>query len=297
MSDAWWFSRHFPVNLQVMSQRVAIITDSTASLPSWVRDQLGLGVVPLQVHVGDLVDNEDHLDRAALIAALRNDTPVATAEPSSSAFFWAYQDAADAGAQAIVSIHISGRLSATCQSARSAAARSRIPVHVVDSLTSGMSLGFVVIAAAQAARAGTPADEIVAEAVKHRSDNDQLIYVDTLEYLRRGGRIGAASALLGTALSIKPLLTVADGQIVPLARVRGSQRALGRLIDISGELVDGRVLDAAVEHVDAPDRADELVDLLRGRLSKIRETLVTPASAVLAAHLGPGAVGVSLAPY
>ncbi|MGA8114444.1 MAG: DegV family protein [Actinocatenispora sp.] len=279
-----------------MRQRVVIVTDSTASLPAQVVEELGIHVVPLQVRIGDTVDNENRVDRADLLAALRNETPVGTAEPPSSAFFWDYQGAADAGAQAIVSIHISSRLSGTCESAWAAGARSRVPVHVVDSLTSGMSLGFLVIAAAQAARSGAGAEEIVGIVTARRRDQDQLIYVDTLEHLRRGGRIGAASAMLGTALSIKPLLAIAGGEIVPLAKVRGTERALIRLVDIGGERVAGRTVDAAIEHVDAPDRADELVRLLRGRLPMMRETIVTCASAVLAAHLGPGTVGIALAP-
>ncbi len=280
-----------------MSQRVAIVTDSTASLPPWVARELGIHVVPLQVRIGDRVDNEDRIEHAELVAALRRETTVSTSEPDSSAFFWGYQGLADAGVEQIVSVHISGRLSGTCESARAAAARASIPVHVVDSLTSGMSLGFLAIAAAQAARSGTSVEQIVATITGRRPDHAQLIYVDTLDHLRRGGRIGAASAMVGTALSIKPLLTIAEGEVLPLARVRGAQRALSRLVEIGRTRAAGRKVDAAVEHVDAPELAEQLAAALRARLPQLREVLVLPASAVLAVHVGPGAVGIALAPY
>ncbi len=280
-----------------MSQRVAIVTDSTASLPSWVAEELAIQVVPLKVRIGDRVENEDRIEHAELVVALRQETPVSTSEPDSSAFFWTYQGLADAGVEEVVSIHISGRLSGTCESARAAAARASIPVHVIDSLTSGMSLGFLAIAAAQAARSGTAAADIAATTTSRRPEHAELIYVDTLEHLRRGGRIGATSALVGTALSIKPLLTIAEGEVLQVARVRGAQRALSRLVDIGKATAAGRKLDAAVEHVDAPALAEQLAELLRARLPQLREVLVLPASAVLAAHVGPGAVGIALAPY
>lgn len=275
---------------------VAIVTDSTASLPAQVVAQLGIQVVALQVKIGRDVNTEDRVERSDLITALRQQVPVATAEPPSAAFFWTYQDAADAGAREVVSIHISGRLSATCESARAAAERAHIPVHVVDSQTSGMSLGLLTIAAARAARGGRSAADIVRLVTARQRQGDQLIYVDTLEHLRRGGRIGAASAFLGTALSIKPLLAVAGGEIVPLTRVRGTRRALDRLVDIARTRSAGRAVDAAIEHVDAPDRAAELAHLLGARMPATPQPLVTSSSAVLAAHLGPGAVGLSLAP-
>jgi DegV family protein with EDD domain len=277
-----------------MSQRLAIVTDSTASLPAHLAAQLGIRVVPLQVKIGDQITNEDQLDRSELFAALRADVPVATAEPSSSAFFWTYQEAAEAGATAIISIHISGRLSQTCAAAQSAADRCGVPVRVVDSQTTGMSLGFAALAAARAAAAGQAPADVLTLAAAQRSHVNQHVYVDTLEYLRRGGRIGPAAAFLGTALSIKPLLGVDGGQIVPVTRVRGTRRALAQLVDLAGRGVDGRRLQAAVEHIDAPDRAADTARLLAQRFPSLPEPIVTPSSATLAVHLGPGAVGLAL---
>lgn len=276
-----------------MHQRVAIVTDSTASLPPQLASRLGVRVVPLRVIIGHYATDEDQVDRANLIAAMQSDVPVTTAEPAAGALLGSYQEAELSGYHAVVSIHISGRLSRTCDAAREAAARSRIPVHVVDSLTSGLALGFLVTAAAEAAHAGAKAEEIV-QLASRRNPDDQLIYVDTLEYLRRGGRIGGAAAWLGSALAIKPLLGVSDGVIVPVARVRGTERALNRLVDTTVERAGARRVDAGVEHVVAPERAEELADRLRHRLPQLREALVTPASTVLAAHLGPGAIAMTL---
>jgi len=277
-----------------MPPRVAIVTDSTASLPAWAVERYRIRVVPLQVKLADRVDTEDRVDTGELVTALRDNVPVATAEPSSSAFFWAYQEAAEAGAQAVISIHLSARLSATCAAAQSAADRSGVPVRVVDSQTSGMSLGFLAVAAAEAAAAGQAPGDVLALAATQRQRVQQIMYVDTLEYLRRGGRIGGAAALLGTALSIKPLLSLADGEIVPVAKVRGTRRALTQLVELIGKGIDGRPVRAAVEHVAADDRAAETARLLRQRYPSVPEPIVTPASAILAAHLGPGAVGVAL---
>ncbi|WP_203960377.1 DegV family protein [Actinocatenispora thailandica] len=279
-----------------MRQRLAIVTDSTASLPGDVAARFGIRVVPLQVKIGDQVTNEDRLDRAGLLAALRGDVPVATAEPSSSAFFWAYQEAAEAGAEAIISIHISARLSRTCAAAQSAADRSSVPVRVVDSQTTGMSLGFAALAAARAAAAGHAPGDVLALAAGQRAHINQLVYVDTLDYLRRGGRIGPAAAFLGTALSIKPLLGVDGGQIVPVTRARGTRRALSQLVELVGRGNGGRRVQAAIEHIDAPDRAAETARLLARRYPAIPEPIVTPSSATLAVHLGPGAVGLALSP-
>lgn len=276
--------------------RVAIVTDSTAALPPGVTTYYGISVVPLRLQIGVEETDEAHADPDHVASALRHDTPVTTSEPPSPEFFWAYNDAVHTGCTEIVSLHISARLSKTSESAREAAARTSVPVHVVDSLTSGMSLGFLAVAASEAAAAGATATQVVRLLEQRRQHATQMIYVDTLEHLRRGGRIGKAAALLGTALSIKPLLGLSDGEIVPLAKVPGTDRALAKLVAEGVKQANRQPTDAAVEYFDQPDRAEAVAEQLRRQLPQLRRLVVTRSSAVIAAHVGPGAVGLALSP-
>jgi DegV family protein with EDD domain len=124
----------------------------------------------------------------------------------------------------------------------------------------------------------------------------ELIYVDTLEYLRKGGRIGATSAFVGSALSLKPLLTMVNGQVSPLERVLGSERALRHLVDAAVRNADGRSVDVAVEHFGALGRAGKVMARLRTRLPEAREMTFTEVSSAIGVHVGPGAVGISISP-
>jgi len=231
-----------------------------------------------------------------LVDALRGQLDVTTSPPDPGAFFWTYADAAASGAEAIVSLHVSTGLSQTVEAARQAAARVQVPVHVVDTQTCGMSLGYAVVAAATAAAAGGDANRVLSAAQHSVRRSTELIYVDTLEYLQRGGRIGRAAALLGSALSMKPLLTVTDGQITPLDKVLGAERAVRKLIDIAVKRAGGEAVDIAVEHFDAADRARTVLDQLRAKLPNVRRFLVTQVSSAIGAHVGPGAVGVTVSP-
>lgn len=279
-----------------MHRRVAIVTDSTACLPPQLSEKLGITVAQIQVRIGDWVDDEVRVPLPKLVDAMRGEQEIATAPPDPGAFFWTYADAEAAGAQAIVSLHVSTDLSGTAEAARQAAAQVRIPVHVVDTRTCGMSLGYAVVAAATAAAAGGDVRQVVAAARQSFGRSTELFYVDTLEFLRRGGRIGAAAALLGSALSVKPLLTMADGRIAPLDKVLGAERALRRMIDIAVGRAGGGEVDIAVEHFSAPERAQSVLDQLRAKLPHVRRFLVTTVSSAIGAHVGPGAVGVTVSP-
>lgn len=278
-----------------LTERVAVVTDSTASLPRELAAIRGIGVVQMQVRIGGAVDDESRVAMDDLLPALREGAEVATGPPDPGAFFWAYQDAISRGATAIVSVHISGKQSQTLQNAREAAGSVGVPVHAVDSRTTGTSLGYAALAAAQVARAGGSAATVTRAAEQSAERSTALFYVDTLEYLRRGGRIGAASAWIGSALSIKPLLTVRDGQVAPLARARGASRAIRRLTKTA---LDGApaVTDLAVEHFDAEDQARALLDELKRRLPEINECFLTQTSATVGVHVGPGSLGITLSP-
>ncbi|HVQ19207.1 MAG TPA: DegV family protein, partial [Actinomycetes bacterium] len=182
-----------------MSGHIAVVTDSTAYLPLAQAVAAGVAVVPVQVVIGGESFDETDVSSKDVAAALREWTPVSTSRPAPAVFVEVYEAAAASGASGVVSVHLSGSMSATVESAQLAAKEVSIPVHVIDSLSIGMGLGFPVLAAATAAQSG--ADLATVEAIArdrcHRSS--VLFYVDTLEYLRRGGRIGKAAALLGSA--------------------------------------------------------------------------------------------------
>lgn len=282
---------------------VAVVTDSTASLPPEEAAAAGVEVVPLHV----VVDGADHLEGPGLTgvspeelaAALRAKVEVGTARPAPAAFLAAYEKAAAAGAEEIVSVHLSSGLSATVDSARAAAQESPVPVHVIDSRTVGMGMGLAVLGAVADAQAGRSAGEVVERVERRCAASSVRLYVDTLEHLRRGGRIGGARALLGSALAIKPILQVLDGHVEPLEKVRTRGKALARLVELTrlacAELPDWTdEVEIAVQHVDALDRAEaaaaELEDQVDG------EVRVVGLSAVIAAHVGPGTLGITVSP-
>ncbi|WP_410591357.1 DegV family protein [Amycolatopsis sp. lyj-23] len=279
-----------------MPARIAVITDSSSCLPDLVASRWAIGVVQIQLSLGSHFDDENRFDRGEVIDAMRAGHVITTAPPDPGAFFWAYQEAAAAGATAIVSIHLSGRMSDTLRAAREAAQQVRVPVHVLDSRTTGMSLGFAAVSAARAAAAGADATRVIEAAERRCSTSTEFIYVDTLEYLRRGGRIGAAQAMLGSAFSIKPLLTVKDGEVSPLARVPGTRRALAKMVDLAVKKSGGFRADIAVTRFGASDHELEIGRQIERRVPAMVESMVVEASTVIGAHLGPGALGITVSP-
>jgi len=283
-----------------MSGHVVLVTDSTAYLPPGVADELGITVVPLTVVMdGKPFAEGVDIDGDRVARALRGDLPVTTSRPAPTAFVEVYERLRTEGATAIVSVHLSGDISGTVDAARLAAAEvasAGLAVDVVDSRSLGMGMGFGVITAARLAAAGsTPG--VAAEAALRRSLNASIfMYVDTLEYLRRGGRIGAAQAWLGSALTIKPLLNLVDGRLEPLDRVRTTERAIARLVEVATEEAGADLVDIAVHHLAAADRAEDVADRLRDQIPALNELSVSEVGAVIGAHVGPGSVGVVVSP-
>jgi len=276
--------------------RVAIVTDSSASLPDGVAEELGVVVVPLQVVIGATSYDEGDATTEMVAEALRSFTPVSTSRPTPAAMAEVYAAAAAEGAEAIVSIHLTHDLSGTFDAAEVAARDAPVPVLAVDARQVGPATGYAVAAAARvAAKDGTP--EEVAAAARARADAcTSLFYVDTLEYLRRGGRVGTAAALIGGALAVKPLLGLADGKIVPLEKVRTAGKALARLEDLAVESADGAAVEATVAHLASPERAEQLGARLSERLDLASPIRIAELGAVLGAHVGPGMVAVCVAP-
>ena len=283
---------------------VGVVTDSTAYLPAdLVRGgSVPITVVPLHVVLGGKEYREGvDVTLADLSTALRSFTPLSTSRPSPQEFLAAYEAAAASGSTEIVSIHISSAMSGTYQSAELAAKQSPVPVTVVDSRSLGMAMGFGVLSAAEAAAAGRSAAEIADVARERAANASVAFYVDTLEYLRRGGRIGAASAMLGSAFAIKPILTLADGSIRPLERVRTSSRALTRLTEVIVSAAQemaarGAGVDIAVQHLDSESRAQALAGTLRERLPEAGVIVVAELGAVVGAHVGPGTLAAVASP-
>lgn len=282
----------------VGGQVTAVVTDSTAHLTVDEASQLGVEVVPLDVVISGRT-GQDGVDVQSrqVAAALTDWQPVSTSRPTPARFLAAYEKARQAGARGVVSIHLSAELSGTVDAARLAARGASLPVTVVDSRQIGLGFGFAVLDAARQAAAGGDADQVASIAAAACQAASTVFYVDTLEYLRRGGRIGAASAFLGGVLSVKPLLEVRDGRIEPVEKVRTASRALARLQDLAvARAGDGRPVRIGVHHLDAADRAEQVRLALAERLPQASTTIVRELGAVIGAHVGPGVVAVVVSP-
>jgi fatty acid kinase fatty acid binding subunit len=277
----------------VATDRVAVVTDSTAYLPPGPAAELGVRVVPLRVTVGDreFVDGAP-LPAATITSALRERIPVTTSRPSPADFAAAYRRCLDEGATHVVSVHIAAALSGTWESAVLAAQDFDYGVvRVVDSRSTAAGLGFAVRAAAERALQGGSPAQVQGAATDVVDRTRTLFYVDTIEYLRRGGRVGPASALLATSLSVKPLLQMVEGRIVPLEKVRTSTKAIARLVQLTVQSAGSDPVDVAVHHLAAAERADLVANQLRSALPKVGELFVAELGPVVAAHLGPGVIG------
>ncbi|WP_030547304.1 DegV family protein [Streptomyces albus] len=280
-----------------MSRHVAIVTDSTAYLPPQAMERHAIRAVPLTVVLGDrALEEGTEVSARSVAQALRHRTPVTTSRPSPEMFAATYREVAAAGASGIVSLHLSAEMSGTYDAAVLAAREAPVPVRVVDTGMVAMALGFCALTAAETAEAGGTLDEAVAAAEKRAEGTTAYFYVDTLDYLRRGGRIGAAQALLGSALAVKPLLRLGGGRIEPLEKVRTASKAIARLEEIVVERAAAGPVDIAVHHLAAGDRAEALADRLRRRVPGLAELLVSEVGAVIGAHTGPGLLGVVVSP-
>jgi DegV family protein with EDD domain len=278
-----------------MAGAITIVTDSTVCLPGDVEDGDRIVVVPLRVVRGGEARDETDVNPPGRLAASR----LTTSRPSPERFARVYSEAAAAGAAGIVSVHVSGQLSGTVDSARLAAASASVPVRVIDSRSIAAGLGFAVLASAAAARAARPLADVAAAAAARSSRLRSLFCVATLEHLSRGGRLGAAAARLPLALGAKPLLHIVDGRIVPLEKVRTAARAVARLEHLAAEFAatsGAAHVDVAVQHLANPERAGLLAQRLRERIPTIAAMYIGEVGPVIAAHTGPGMLGVVVSP-
>lgn len=277
---------------------IGIVTDSTSSLSVADAEREHITIVPLQVIIGADVFTEGEDVTSDMIAeALAAFVPVSTSRPTPDDFLAAYERLAAEGAEAIVSVHLSGRMSGTIDAAVLAAAQASVPVTCIDSTQVGIATGFAAGRAAQARDAGADAAAVADAARRAGESSTALLYVDTLEYLKRGGRVGAAAALIGSALAVKPILTITDGLVVPLERVRTQAKALARLEALAVEKAEACTegFDIGVQHLATLATATAVAERLATALG--RDSIpVDEVGAAIGAHVGPGMISVTITP-
>ncbi len=270
---------------------VVVVTDSASRVPPDVAADLGIRIVPLHILV-DGADLREGIDEVPLDIYDRHAT---TAGASPAELCQAYEGALlDSGGDGVVAVHISAALSGTFGAAQQAAQQLGDKVRVVDSHTTAMGTGFAALAAARSAAVGTDLDSVVVEASSAAARSHGFIVVHRLDNLRRSGRIGGAAAWLGTALSLKPLLRIDEGKLVLAQRVRTASKATATMIERVAELVGDRQAAIAVHHVANADGAAEVAAALAERLPACHPAVVSDLGAVLALHVGAGAVAVVL---
>jgi DegV family protein with EDD domain len=277
---------------------IAIVTDSTACLPSYVIERDRISVVPIQVTIDESTKDEgQEMNSLAVLSALNLGKHVTTNHPSPQTFQNLFSALQMQGVTQVIAIHLSSELSATYSACVTAARESEIPVRVVDSRSIGLGLGFAVMAASAALKQGKTVDE-VAEIVKARANNSRIwLAVETVDHLRKGGRIGTAQAIVGTALGIKPILEIAGGKVVEFDKIRTTPRVNSRLVELATEAayeLSGKV-EVGVQHSGNRDRADALAKEI-GKSLRGTSVVVADLGAVLSAHAGPGAVSVTVSP-
>lgn len=276
-------------------RRIAIVTDSTADIPSPLVEENEIHIAPQILIMGDRTwrDGVD-IDSATFYELLRTspDFP-STSQPRVVDFREMFLELAQES-EGIAVVVVSDELSGTLNSAQAAAASlPDIPIEVIDSRAVSMMLGFHVLAAARAAAAGGDLATVANAARSLIGKTHVYFVVDTLEYLHRGGRIGAAARLFGSALNLKPLLQIMNGRVEPLARVRTQRKALGKVFELLDEqLAEGDRVHMSVLNVAAPETAARFMEQLEARFHPV-EMIETECGPVVGAHAGPGTVGVA----
>jgi len=276
------------------ARNTAIVLDSTADFPEGPERFPNWRIVPLYVRFGD-ESHRDYVDLPPYELYRRLRTAAATpttSQPSPGDFLAVYEEL---GAfERILSLHISAKLSGTYESARRAGeAIGGGRVRAVDTGTASAAIALLALAIQRRLELGTTDDEVDGLIDRYRSDAGLVFTVETLEYLVRGGRIGPARAWAGQLLDVRPILTIAGGEVLPVKRVRGNRKAFQAFVDaLEGGSRDSAALRVAIAHADAPERELALRELVRRTRPQARLEVVTTLGAVLGVHAGPGTVGL-----
>ncbi len=277
------------------ARRIAIVTDSTADIPREIVEEYGIHVVPQILIMGDKTwrDGVD-IDSPTFYELLRTSPHFpASSQPSVASFQEVFSQLSE-DADGIVAVLVSSELSGTLNSALMAASNlPELPIEIIDARAASMQLGLTVLAAARAAAAGEDLETVAGAARALVGRANVYFIVDTLEYLHRGGRIGRASRLVGTALNLKPVLSICDGVVTPVTKVRTRRKALDTLFGLlERQIAEGDRVHMAVLHVAAPEEAARLVEQLEARFHPL-EMIRTECGPVIGTHVGPGTVGVA----
>jgi len=271
---------------------VKVVTDSTADLPSELAEELGITVVPVYLRFGDKVyrDRVDISEDEFYHRLLHDPIHPSTTQPTPQDFADTYQKLSQE-ASGIISIHVTSRLSGTCNSAIQGKklVEDGHSIEVVDSQTVSMAMGIIAMAAARIARSGKSLKQVVMEVRQIIPDVRLLIFLDTLKYLAKGGRIGKAKALLGSALSVKPLLLVKDGELVPAGQVRTRSQGIQRLFDFVNN--NRGIQDLSIVYSTTPDEAQILAERV-GSIFPGKQITLARVGPALGVHAGPSALGI-----
>lgn len=273
-----------------------IVTDSTASLPHYVSQREKIKVIGMQITIDQMSFAEQvEVSGQAVLAALVNHRDVTTSQPSLGAIRGIYEECEADGATEILSIHLSSELSGTYATCAAVARDFPIPVRVTDSRSIGLGLGFAVM---QASRMRDIDANQVTSRIQQQSRHTKVwLYVESLEYLRRGGRLGTAGSIVGGALQIKPILHIQDGRLQPFEKVRTTSKALARLVELAVQAATDlqKPISIGIQHAGNREKAQDLAIQIGNKLPGV-PIMVSELGAVLSAHVGPGAIGVVVAP-
>jgi DegV family protein with EDD domain len=298
MATLFMYNTHHIPGTGVVMSKVAIVTDSTAYIPEDLIKQLNIHVVPLTVIWGEetFEDGVTMLPEVFYQRMARSKVIPTTSQPTIYSMQNTFDSLISQGYD-VLGIFISSRLSGTVDSALQARAimeKGKDRIAIVDSQATTMAMGWPVLTAARAAEAGGNLAECQMLAEKARDQTFVMFVVDTLEYLRRGGRIGGAQAMLGTMLNVKPLLELRDGKIEAVEKVRTKRKALARMLDLMEEKAAGRTpIRLAAVHANAEAEALEQLEAARNRFDPV-ESLCCPLSPAIGTHVGPGTISIAI---
>lgn len=281
--------------------KVLIVTDSTSDIPQQVREKWQIEMVPLKVHIGD----ETYLDNVSITPSgfyekLSQTTQLpTTSQPSPVDFMNVYKQLMEDDPEVdIISVHLSSAFSGTYQSAELAKSllEKKSNITVLDSKCASYGLGMTVVAMAEAAAQGKSKQECLQIFEYYREQRSLYFLVDTLEFLQKGGRIGKASAMVGSLLNIKPILSIDEsGSVIPVDKVRGQKKAMSRIVELLKQDLGGQKLRVAVAHANALETVNQLVEMIREQF-EIEALTYTEIGPVIGTHAGPGTIAVFAIP-